>query len=32
VLGPDEVASGLATVRDMATGQESKVRIEQLAG
>lgn len=30
VLGPDEVAEGLAVVKDMATGAEERVRLEEL--
>jgi histidyl-tRNA synthetase len=31
VLGPDEAAEGVAVVRDMATGEESRVPLESLA-
>jgi histidyl-tRNA synthetase len=32
VLGPDEVGRGLAVVRDMRSGQERQVSLEQLEG
>jgi histidyl-tRNA synthetase len=31
VLGPDEVAEGVAAVKDMASGEEIRVPIEKLA-
>ena len=31
VLGPDEVAQGVAAVKDMASGEEVRVRMEELA-
>ncbi|HEX2090890.1 MAG TPA: histidine--tRNA ligase [Longimicrobiaceae bacterium] len=31
VLGPDEVAEGVAVVREMESGEETRVRIEELA-
>jgi histidyl-tRNA synthetase len=31
VLGPDEVAEGVAVVKDMASGEEIRLRIEELA-
>jgi histidyl-tRNA synthetase len=32
VLGPDEVAAGVAVVRDMAAGEEKRVGLEELLG
>jgi histidyl-tRNA synthetase len=32
VLGPDEVAAGMVNVKDMATGEERRIAIEELVG
>ena len=32
VLGPDELAEGVATLRDMGTHTEAKVRLDEVVG